>query len=298
MLTSTTKALLDPISDAVAQLIVITAQAELGSTPIPDLREYAQQIVVNVDMLASAGESLLDAEALAIETGGVMDVAKLQAAMADGCKQAILNTYDESEIQKIVVVARNLPLRLTQIAAQVATTPTAPDLITHIKRHAQRSVFLAHLVHARVPELLHPPIAHSLAAHLARLEQAITAAVAATRVILAAAAGQNGGPVVGTRHLLERHGAAFARACAGIARDVQRTAMDTVDEADEAEGGAANVAWEPAAAEDAHELRDRVRAAAEAARGGDRAAWTAAAAHARNQVDGLRHDLPGGTARV
>ncbi|KNE68247.1 hypothetical protein AMAG_12921 [Allomyces macrogynus ATCC 38327] len=339
MLTSTTKALLDPISDAVAQLIVITAQAELGSTPIPDLREYAQQIAVNVDMLSSAGESLLDPEALAIETGGVMDVAKLQAAMTDGCKQvrsaaaqlvavasqlaadplsstgrnhlvdatrgifagtqAILNTYDESEIQKIVVVARTLPLRLTQLAAQVATTPTAPDLVTHIKRHAQRSVFLAHLVHARVPELLHPPIAHSLAAHLARLEQAITAAVAATRVILAAAAagGQNGGVrVVGTRHLLERHSGAFARACAGIARDVQRTAMDAVDEADE-EDEAANVAWEPAAAEDARDLRDRVRAAAEAAHDGDRAAWTAAAAHARNQVETLRCALPGGTAR-
>ncbi|KAJ3355790.1 hypothetical protein GGF32_001806 [Allomyces javanicus] len=338
MLTSTTKALLDPISDAVAQLIVITAQAELGSAPIPDLREYAQQIAVNVDMLASAGESLLDAEALAIETGGVMDVAKLQAAMADGCKQvrsaaaqlvtvasqlaadplsptgrnhlvdatrgifagtqAILNTYDESEIQKIVVVARTLPLRLTQLAAQVATTPTAPDLVTHIKRHAQQSVFLAHLVHARVPELLHPPIAHSLAAHLARLEQAITAAVAATRVILAAAGGGEigGGSVVGTRHLLERHGGAFARACAGIARDVQRTAMDAVDEADEEDEGA-NVAWEPAAAEDACELRDRVRAAAEAARDGDRAAWTAAAVHARNQVDALRHGLPGRTAQ-
>ncbi|KAJ3370801.1 hypothetical protein GGF31_003827 [Allomyces arbusculus] len=337
MLTSTTKALLDPISDAVAQLIVITAQAELGSTPIPDLREYAQQIAVNVDMLASAGESLLDAEALAIETGGVIDVAKLQAAMTDGCKQvrsaaaqlvsvasqlaadplsptgrnhlvdatrgifagtqAILNTYDESEIQKIVVVARALPLRLTQLAAQVATTPTAPDLVTHIKRHAQRSVFLAHLVHARVPELLHPPIAQSLAGHLARFEQAITAAVAATRVILAAAGGENGGgSVVGTRHLLQRHGGAFARACAGIARDVQRSAMDVLDEADE-EVEAANVAWEPAAAEDAHELRDRVRAAANAARDGDRAAWTTAAAHARNQVDALRHGLSGGTAR-
>ena len=87
MLTATTKALLGPIADAVAQLIVITAQAELTGTGIPDLTDVAGLVAAQVHELADIGSSLIDGDALKAETNGQVDVIALQAGMMKGCEE-------------------------------------------------------------------------------------------------------------------------------------------------------------------------------------------------------------------
>ncbi|KAI9168609.1 hypothetical protein H9P43_007982 [Blastocladiella emersonii ATCC 22665] len=267
MLTATTKALLSPIADAVAQLVVITAHAELHRTPIPDLRDVAALVAEHVHKLASIGMGLIDADALAAETRGHVDVSKLQAAMNEACisvvnaanllvgvaqtlsldplsaagraqlvdatkgilqgTQGILNTFDDSEVQKIVVVAQSLITHVVRLH-ETASTPGGGPVAHFVPRTrdvAQQALFLYHLVHARIPELLSPALQKILAQWNAQLDRAAVAGTAAVQVV---ATHPDSAPHIG---ILGRHVNDAAEAC--------RKIVEVVMIEDMAEGGAA-----------------------------------------------------------
>ncbi|ORZ30838.1 hypothetical protein BCR44DRAFT_68147 [Catenaria anguillulae PL171] len=270
MLTATTKSLLSPIADAVSQLIVITAQAELNGSPIPDLRDVAQLVAQHVYSLAEIGHGLIDPAALAAETRGIVDVTRLLKDMTDACTQRILNTYDDSEIQKSLVVARALvdqsKLITTILGSDLDSPPVIKSLLDNARTFAQQSVFLFHLVHARIPELLSPPIQRALTHHSNALDRAAVGTIAALKYALAG----SHQIVPANVDLVKRQLKVHARACEGIAQYIVKDDMPEgalVDEArEQAAGLAAQALSDIGRNEDATELKDKAKNVVEAAK--------------------------------
>jgi hypothetical protein len=60
MHTVTSKQILSPVADAISQLIVLNAEAEMSNAPIPDLTGVAEAVADQVDKLVEVGLSMIE----------------------------------------------------------------------------------------------------------------------------------------------------------------------------------------------------------------------------------------------
>ncbi|KAJ3325066.1 hypothetical protein HDU93_002682, partial [Gonapodya sp. JEL0774] len=58
MYTAAAKEILEPISNAVVQLIVINSDAQIAKSPMPDVTEFAGVVRTQVQKLAAIGEEM------------------------------------------------------------------------------------------------------------------------------------------------------------------------------------------------------------------------------------------------
>jgi hypothetical protein len=199
MLTLTTKSLLDPISDAIAQFTLVIAHAELNDAAIPDLREVAGVVADQVLALAEAGRSLVQPEAFsdapdqhesiqAIQTklDAAVSIAQTSAQQLksvseelghsprskqgrDGLIRAtqgilsgtrdILDAYDDSEIQRIILFCQ----KTIHLALECrAPALAAQEELRRIKSFRQSAMFCYNLAFQRVSELFFPGVQQCL----------------------------------------------------------------------------------------------------------------------------------------
>ncbi|KAL7753369.1 hypothetical protein RI367_001144 [Sorochytrium milnesiophthora] len=197
MLTNTTRQLIDPISDAVTQLVLIASQAQCNHTPIPDLRDVAPPVATQINELANIGLTLMNADAAKIESGGIVDIHDLEEAMKAACAAAtvsskllvdaceklgqdpysqtgtqelveatkgilegtrsILDTYDDSEVAKILAYGKHL-LKLLETVGKPETYAQQQDVIGGLQKIRRAVTVFAQLVKTRGPELLYPSL--------------------------------------------------------------------------------------------------------------------------------------------
>ena len=88
MYTQTTKQILAPVADAVSQLLVVKADAEINNTPMQDLTEVATVVDAQAQNLVGIGKSMAESS----------DDAQLKQEMPSACDESMLRICQAREL--------------------------------------------------------------------------------------------------------------------------------------------------------------------------------------------------------
>ncbi|KAJ3088662.1 hypothetical protein HK102_008242 [Quaeritorhiza haematococci] len=219
MHTTTSKQILEPLAEAVTQLILIISDAEINRTPIPDLSELARVVddqVVNLvgvgtriqnqssadeqlkaDMpkacaevttasrrlLGATGELVMDA----FSKHGRQELLEAVKGILSGTT-AVLRAFDDSEVRKILTVSRNLKSKIAKLSSSPSSTSTDPNaaqqIVTLMMQISQTVVTLAQITNKRVGELLQPILQTRLKIAIAGLTKESPLLITATKFVL------------------------------------------------------------------------------------------------------------------
>ncbi|KAI8593742.1 Vinculin/alpha-catenin [Geranomyces variabilis] len=185
MHTTTSKAVLTPLADAVSALIVIVSDAETDSTAMPNLSPLARGVegqianLVNVgkkieaqpsadavlqrdmpkacaDVTKSAALLVSATDALVVDPyspTGRADLLHAVKGILSGTTQ-VLNVFDDAEVRKILNACSILRTHLSTIAAGPVNSSEIQAFVQVIAQASQTIVVLAQLTNKRVAELL------------------------------------------------------------------------------------------------------------------------------------------------
>lgn len=182
MFTKTAKEVLEPIAEAVSQLILLNSEAELHQTPIPDLREAGVAVRTQVCELVDVGKRLcgnasgngvisegINKAASRLNEGGnlLVDTTvalaqeplsfKHRQQLLESIKQImfgiseILNVYDDYEVGKVLQIAVKAKATLTELKD---SSLSVESVISVLRLGCQLLVQLVHQTNARIDELL------------------------------------------------------------------------------------------------------------------------------------------------
>ncbi|KAJ3167700.1 hypothetical protein HDU88_002147 [Geranomyces variabilis] len=185
MHTTTSKAVLTPLADAVSALIVIVSDAETDSTAMPNLSPLARGVEGQIANLVNVGkkiEAQPSADAVLqrdmpkacadVTKSAALLVSATDALVADpysptgradllhavkgilsGTTQ-VLNVFDDAEVRKILNACSILRTHLSTIAAGPVNSSEIQAFVQVIAQASQTIVVLAQLTNKRVGELL------------------------------------------------------------------------------------------------------------------------------------------------
>ncbi|KAI9094399.1 Vinculin/alpha-catenin [Phlyctochytrium arcticum] len=215
MHTTTSKAVLTPLADAVSALIVIVSDAETEGTPIPDLTGLASGVQAQIANLVNVGKKIqaqpsadgrLKAEMPAAcdeVTNSAQNLVnathdlgkdpyspKGRQLLLEGVKgilsgtTAVLNVFDEAEVRKILSAASVMRAFLDAISLGPASPKDTSVYVQTIAQTSQTIVVLTQLTNKRVSELLYEVLRTRLKAALATLMRESGVLIGACKVSL------------------------------------------------------------------------------------------------------------------
>lgn len=216
MYTATSKTVLDPLADAVSNLIVIVSDAESRNAAIPDLTGLATGVKTQVDNLVQVGRRIQDQQSsdstLKQDMGYACDVVTESSqllvdssrslrldplskqgmqSLLDSVKgilngtSQILNVFDDSEVRKILSACGILKNFLSEISAGPAIDDAgAQKFVSSIAAASQNIVFVAQLASKRINELLFPSLQARLRAAINSLKSESPLLISACKVAL------------------------------------------------------------------------------------------------------------------
>ncbi|KAI8911368.1 Vinculin/alpha-catenin [Powellomyces hirtus] len=215
MHTTTSKAVLTPLADAVSSLIVIVSDAETDGTAMPNLNPLAKGVeaqianLVNVgkriegqpnadaqlkrDMPVACGDVTKSAELLVSSTGdlvtdpysakGRQDLLQAVKGILSGTT-AVLNVFDDAEVRKIISACAILRAHLDTISRGPSSPAEAQQFVQVIAQASQTIVVLAQLTNKRVAELLFLVLQTRLKAAIALLTKESPVLIGACKLSL------------------------------------------------------------------------------------------------------------------
>ncbi|KAJ3285688.1 hypothetical protein HK104_009373 [Borealophlyctis nickersoniae] len=215
MHTTTSKAVLTPLADAVSQLIVIVSDSETEGTAMPDLSALATAVDAQIANLVGVGRKI-QAQPSADETlKKEMPVAcdsvtkssqLLVSSTSDLVKDPfsssgrqrlleavkgilsgttdVLNVFDDAEVRKILSACNTLRTHLASISKGIAAAPSQQAYVTSIAQASQTIVTLAQLTNKRVTELLYAILQTRLKAAVAVLTKESPLLITACKITL------------------------------------------------------------------------------------------------------------------